>query len=596
MFYPERMSRITIVSPKKYIQEIVEILYELKVLHIKDHVPKDDIGIGSPLGDAEKISELILDLQSIKFNVTFPKKMEKEKISMEQMDRFLKDVKSQVSSLAIKRTNVNDGLKQLEKEKEELSFLDSAGILSLDLLNDYDNFDLHFGRVTNIEKIKNIKDTEVFYSKKVNKLYPVVVLVKKDKKTDLKMDKIILSVKGTGSVRGKLDKVNKEIKNLNEDEKKIKTELKEIAERHGNKLAYIESVLMEKIKKSEAPLKFASSDYAFLVNGWIPIKNKDALVDRVAQISKNIYVKFEDVDEKEEVPTKINNPNPIRPFEFFLNLYSLPKYNEIDPSFIMFLTFPLFYGFILGDIGYGLVLLLLGLALRMKMKHALFDIIIISSLVTIVFGFIFGEFFGAEEIFGIHLNPYLHRIQDINQLMIVSAVIGLVHLNIGYILGFVNELKHHGLKHAILGKVSWMGLQLSIILFALNLMGFASVNVYVIGAIAILSILAILKGEGMFAIVELPSILSNILSYLRLAAVGLASAALALVVNDFAGQFFAQGGIMLAAGVLTLVLGHGVNLALGILGSFLHSMRLHYVEMFTKFYQGSGKEYEPFGE
>ena len=100
----------------------------------------------------------------------------------------------------------------------------------------------------------------------------------------------------------------------------------------------------------------------------------------------------------------------------------------------------------------------------------------------------------------------------------------------------------------------------------------------------------------MFGIVELPSLISNVLSYLRLAAVGLASAALAIVVNDFAGKFFATGGIMMVAGVITLVVGHGINFALGILGAFLHSMRLHYVEMFTKFYGGSGKEYEPFGE
>ena len=146
-----------------------------------------------------------------------------------------------------------------------------------------------------------------------------------------------------------------------------------------------------------------------------------------------------------------------------------------------------------------------------------------------------------------------------------------------------------------MAKFSWIGLQVAAILFVLNSLGFFSVSIYIVAAIGIASFLALLKAEGMFGLIELPSLISNILSYLRLAAVGLASAALAIVINEFAGKFFHQGGFMVIAGVLTLILGHGVNLALGILGSFLHSMRLHYVEMFTKFYKGSGTDYEPFG-
>jgi V/A-type H+-transporting ATPase subunit I len=596
MLYPEKMSRVTIVSPKTYQKKVIDALYDLKVLHIKDYIPKEGVGIGAPLKDAEKISKLILDLQSIKFVVALPEIVEKKKMALREIDSFLKDIKGKVVTLSNRKSSLDEGIKSLEKQKEELEFLSDAGIERLESLSEYDNFDLIFGYTANVEKLQKIKEISIFYKKKREKAYPVVILTKKGRKPAVKIDEISILVRGKGSIEEKKSQINREIKDLTGKKLDVEKELKKISATHGGTLNYIEKALFERIKKSEAPLRFAASEFTFLVTGWVPEKNVEALRKKLSEISRNIFAKFEKPTEDEEVPTKISNPRPVKPYQFFLELYTIPKYNEIDPTFFIFLTFPLFYGFILGDIGYGAILLALGLILRMRRKHALIDILIMSSLTTMLFGFFFGEIFGAGEFFGYKLHPYLHRIHDINQLMIVSAVIGLVHLNTGFIFGFVNEFRHHGFLKAVTAKISWIGLQIAAILFVLNTLGYAAVSIYAIAAIAIISLLALLKAEGMYGIIELPSLISNILSYLRLAAVGLASAALALVVNDFAGKFFLQGGIMIAAGIATLVLGHAINLALGVLGSFLHSMRLHYVEMFTKFYGGSGREYEPFGE
>jgi len=596
MFYPEKMSRVTIVSPKTYLKSVIDVLYELKVLHINDYLPKEGIGIGTPLKDAEKVSKLILDLQSIRFLLEMPNISTKKKMTLKEIESYLKDLKSQVPAISNKISKFNEALKMVQKRREELEFLSDAGIKDLESLESLDNFEMIFGYTADIEKLKNMKDVQVFHSKKATKVHPVAILVKKGKKLNVKIDEIYISVRGKGKVEEKINQAVREIEDLSNKKKDAEKEMKKIAEKHGGTLNYVEVMLLEKIKKSEAPLKFASSEYAFLVNGWIPEKNEDALIKKITEISNNIFVKFEKPSEEDEVPTKINNPALVKPYQFFLNLYSIPSYREIDPSFLIFLTFPLFYGFILGDVGYGAILLAIGLIMRVKTKHALIDILIMSSITTMMFGFIFGEAFGAEEIFGYHLSPYINRIHDINQLMIVSAAIGLVHINLGFVFGFINEYHHHGLTKAIMAKMSWIGVQIAVILFALNSLGYTSINIYIIAAIGIASFLMIVKAEGMFGIVELPSLISNVLSYLRLAAVGLASAALAIVVNDFAGKFFATGGIMMVAGVITLVVGHGINFALGILGAFLHSMRLHYVEMFTKFYGGSGKEYEPFGE
>ena len=113
--------------------------------------------------------------------------------------------------------------------------------------------------------------------------------------------------------------------------------------------------------------------------------------------------------------------------------------------------------------------------------------------------------------------------------------------------------------------------------------------------VVLVGLLMLLKGHGIYGIIEVPSLASNILSYARLFALGLASVALALIINEFAAAFFAKGGVMIVPAILILIAGHAMNIALGIIGGFLQSLRLHYVEFFTKFYKGGGKRYNPFG-
>src|SRR3989344_5379544 len=381
------MSRVTIVAPKTYLKNVIDVLYELKVLHISDYLPKEGIGIGIPLKDAEKVSKLILDLQSIKFLLEMPTVSIKKKMTLKEIESYLKDLKSQVTVASDKIAKLNDALKTVQKRKEELEFLADVGIQDIESLESLDNFEMILGYTTEIEKLKNMKDVQVFHSKKAAKVHPVAILVKKGKKPNVKIDEIQISLRGKGKVGEKINQASREIEDLTNKKKDSEKELKKIAEKHGGTLNYIEIMLFEKIKKSEAPLKFASSEYAFLVNGWIPSRNRDALAKKMSEISKNIFIKFEEPSEEDEVPSKINNPAIVKPYQFFLNLYSIPSYKEIDPSFLIFLTFPLFYGFILGDIGYGAILLAIGLIMKMKTKHALIDILIMSSITTMMFGF-----------------------------------------------------------------------------------------------------------------------------------------------------------------------------------------------------------------
>jgi len=180
-------------------------------------------------------------------------------------------------------------------------------------------------------------------------------------------------------------------------------------------------------------------------------------------------------------------------------------------------------------------------------------------------------------------------------LLLVALGVGVVHISIALITGFIEEARHHGGWKAFCSKASWL-----ILMLGAGLIGAAEVfriETTIIGAILMgVAVVLILIGEGARGLVELPAIFSNIASYARLMAVGVASAGLAIVVNELASGLFSSGNpVSMVFGVIVLIIGHIVNLALGILGSFIHGLRLNYVEFFGKFYEGGGKPYRPFG-
>jgi V/A-type H+-transporting ATPase subunit I len=159
----------------------------------------------------------------------------------------------------------------------------------------------------------------------------------------------------------------------------------------------------------------------------------------------------------------------------------------------------------------------------------------------------------------------------------------------GFLLGFYNEHVNHGFTAAFLEKGSWMLLEVGAAL------------TYFVGMTAGLPVMAIsvvllYLGEGIEGIVEIPSLMSNILSYLRIFGVSVAAVALAAVVNGIADPLFRSGSLIgIMAGVAVLIFGHTFNTFIKIMEGFLQGIRLHYVEMFGKFYEGGGRKYAPFG-
>ena len=608
------MCKLTIAGPKTKRSDVVELLHKKGVLHIEDYVrPADEVelDIGSSSSNAKELSEILLKTRSIKSHLNIGDKCSKHdskramiKNPAKEIERINKEVFEYFEEIK----SIDNSLIKLNSQKDIVGSISMLG-LSADAFVEYDNLFYVLGYLpknvnvqTIMSDVSSVEKTSqsYFLQDKANGRIVFAVFAKKE--SDDKIMSILstagfveLSLKsveltGDNSISD-LKSLNIKIRDFENRKEKLKTEIDSLGKNYASFIIDTEKKYTSELEILEAPLRFAESKNAFVIEGWVPKKNYELLKKDIDEISNGkIYI--EKSKSTKGAPTELVNPKMVRPFEFFMDLYSLPKQSEIDPTFFMFLTFPLFFGFMLGDLGYGILTFVLFWAVKRKINSKelkpVLSVMMFASFMTAVFGYIFGEFFGSEYIFGYHMHPIFHRLHDPVGLLTISVLMGVVHVNMGLIIGFYNELKAHGIKAAILEKLGWIVLQVGGVVLATG-------QQMIGGVLLLMAVVMIGLGEGVKGLLELPSILANILSYSRLMAVGLASAILALVVNEMAGVAFAGGGVGVVMGVVILVAGHTIAILLGMLSPFIHSMRLHYVEFFMKFYRGGGKKYVPFG-
>ena len=415
--------------------------------------------------------------------------------------------------------------------------------------------------------------------------------------------------------------------------KKVKEDLEDISNKWYATLVALKDYLADRIESLNAIPKFGQSGHVFVITGWMPS-------DQVEPTRKLLEEKFEgkvELTEEmpthadlEEAPSAMRNPSPVKPFEFIYMLIKPPKYGHIDPTFLVAIFFPLLFGFMLGDMGYALVLLgvvfLMKRMLKKKGSRSLFfnlftNVLLICSISSFIFGILYFEFFGdllfrlfgwkdaaghlqVQWVWGYTSNgePFgwpLERIAQANPdmfklLLIIVIVIGVLHMGGALVIGLIDGIRHHDRKHAI-EKAGYLAFILGLVLIFGSLWGIKSVKGVAVPLGAVMSIVGIGMagyGGGFGGGLEAALTFGNLLSYARLYGIGLASVILAEVSNELGAEF--GGGAMVVLGVLVAALLHTLNIALGVLSPSIQSLRLNLVESFTKFYKETDVVYKPF--
>ncbi len=651
MMRPESMSKVLIAAPLSQMPTVVDMLYELKLLHVAQHVKSSSVDIASPLPWHESVSKYLIHLSTVLSRIDQGSITESKPadFTLDALSGKLDTILPEINSTYKKK----DYCRRVQNTLSTGRHLHVAENIPLDYKpgKSYHGRACFAGfiRISVLDTLnERFKDIEAFTAD-VDGHHAILVYGKDEDQEGLRkaLDEVDfipfdnLTLKNAlPALRGKLlnkpaDKPAIET-SVSQDLKTAEASLKELFSKHGTFLTQAHCWLGMEGRKAELPLKFGTTEKAFFIQGWVPTEDEQTLIKGLEKATDNsIHIEAKRVTPREAAPVKQNIPKLFRPFKHFLDMFASPLYGEVDPTMLIALTFPLFFGFMLGDIGYGLVVLAVAiLAYKATKGKPIVGVLPpvalgYAALCTIFFGAVFAEFFGAEiglysPLFArVHLSfigtgaehSLLHIADGKNiliggvnadALLAISIFIGFIHLTLGFLTGFSNVWRMHGFKHAIMKKFGWLLIMPGMLLLVLE-MGLLSggygtfaagllPSSTIVWILSIAGLALVLKGDGMIGLIELPTLLSNILSYARLMAVGLASVLLAIVANQLASQSFSGGNILgWIGGIIILVLFHVINVLLGILSPFLHSLRLHYVEYFTKFYQGGGKEYSPFG-
>ena len=399
-------------------------------------------------------------------------------------------------------------------------------------------------------------------------------------------------------------KIKYSLLQLPKEGKTIDSEIVAFFRKYVSFLRTMNGLNEDRLSRLEATSSFIHSKYTFSIHGWVPGRKFKALASLLKRdFQGKVVINKLPVPRGHEgmAPVKLWNPKPFHVFEKVVSFFALPKYGTIDPTPHMSIFFPLFFAFIVGDVGYGLVLTAIGIGMYIafKRKGLLGDmglITIIIGVLCIGFGFAYGEFFGIRSWFHPlvpqlargHLNG-INSDQIIINYLLLSLALGVIQVVLGIFLGIYNSFRIRHVRHALEGIAKLGALAGTIILVGRLVEFLSPVFLYIGGGTLAGSLLAWSIIGGPMAVIELTVLITNVLSYIRLMAVGMAAVAFTSIAGVF-GEMLGNPVL----GVIVIVGIHAFNMALHTFTPTVQSLRLHYVEFFTKFLVPGGKAYEPF--
>jgi len=643
-WYPERMSEVEIEIPNRYARKVTELLADEGFLQMEDvsylHAESSDTHRmdwqvkANQFANLEK--QLIDTMQSLSIKLGQPPDAHIKMISEpEEIQPFADQLEQEVQ----KRASV---LVETQKEIEQRQQY-------IKLLSPLSEVDIPIDRIRNrryiysvlgtmpAEKIERFKTSmanipfALLELKKEGDLAIVLLLGSRQNKDYLHraarsayLTGIDLPDRYRGTPTEIIAELNQEIETFEIQMRTNSEEMEKIRKNRSQRLQDLYWHVRYSRIMSEALMRYGRLKHSYLVAGWLPSNKLERLVTDLQSISSEIIVDVKDSGKEEEgrnAPIIIEKVGFQQGFQKLVTTYGMPAYNELNPTLLMLITFPLIFGAMFGDVGHGLILVLAGLVLMLKKVRklerfaSLGSVVFLCGVAAIVFGFLFGSIFGLEDVLP---AVWQHPMNNIMNLLLITAAFGAILLSIANIMALINDFHQRHWVHFFFNSRGLAGLLLYWSLLGLVLGLLVQdfpINQRVFILIAVISILMIfLSGfleryiekkkpyfeggpfiyfiQSFFELFEtLIGYLSNSLSYVRIGAFAVAHAGLSSV-------FFILADIVDPAKGFGywLVVAFGNIFVIGFEGMIvsIQTLRLEYYEFFSKFFSGGGRKYLPF--
>ncbi len=650
------MARIEIIGPKGLFFDVVSMIHDQGKLHIEDlskkisrgEVPLDRMEVVSGQArDRQQMEEQLIrvrailraldtgdapvDKQAVREEYARLYDLEPEQLAQEISD-VIAEVEDRTATLAATHTDLESEVALLARYEPILQKIQPLARQVITTGN-YDSVALLFERryKSGIEALKEEFD------KLTNKQYEIVstdvdedttaAIVVFGKQYSDAVHKF-LAIENINQIRlpsgfegmpfdAAYDELKSRRASLPSDLDTVRKELDALSNTWAVKLTAIRDVLIDRNAEIEAIPKFGRTEYAFVVNGWMPVEDVPELRQAIKERwGDDIIVEQREIKESEfkDTPVALKNDPRVAPFQALVGVYGTPRYGTLDPTWMLFVFYPLIFGMIVGDLGYGLIMLGVVLWLRNKFKEnpsiqLATSVLGPAATMVVVFGIIYGEFFG--DLLGPH---YLNLIRPINILgvelpfhrvgddliivfMGIAIAFGVVHVLLGLIFGVINAVKtksrHHlwekaGILVFLLGVMVAVAVSLPFITGSFGT--WAKGAQFLFAALALGGFVFAVRGGGIMGVIELVESVAHIVSYIRIMAVGLMGAIFADAVNGIVAGL----SDVPIAGVLVAVVLHSLNLIIAAFSPTIHALRLNFLEFFGKFYETGSELYSPF--
>jgi V/A-type H+-transporting ATPase subunit I len=658
MFKPARMKKLKIITLDKYADPLVNSLHESSILQIYDiseRIQEDaewkqilkpshatpflgkissllmkTTGIADFLGTVAKKDSGILTLAKGFVN---PPRIEKKQVEdlnvselldnaekiLDQVEAKTKPLEEKVSALDAehaKLTNAIKVAKNLAKFDFDLGNLEGSEYTSVIsgkiALSSYDQFKSGIKDLP--DEILVVDDDSI---DKESKILVVVTLKKNGDHVSSLLRKLEFERFELSGISGRPEEIIKSsesrIESIKKEKESVSNDLAVVsAEWHKELLVLKEQLEIEK-QRSEIFASFGETENTVMFEGWVTVKN----LEKVLGIIESTTMGFSLVDvldpdvEKDKIPVHLDNPRFAKPYEMFIHMYSPPDYREIDPTILMAIIFPFFFGYCLTDAGYGVIdaiiglVLFIGLGRNSKLMANVGLILIACGLWAFILGMVTNGFIGdlfPRWIIGGLSVPLPTTIASINAfvfpqyILAMALIVGVIHINMGLLIGTYNNIVRGELREALGTQIVWFVLEIGVVVAAIAFLtsGITSAEIFG-GPIIVLSLLMLMYLNGPYGVMDVTGFLGTVLSYARLLALCLSTGGIAMTVNILTGlsdSLIPVIGFVIAP--VIFVGGHIANCAFQSLGAFINSLRLHYVEYFSQFYIGGSHKFKAF--